>query len=461
MHIRRSIVVLALVTLVLPVVIFARRAQRDGNSADAQLAVESATLQQYTVTAGEIELLVSAVGAVEPDRTLSMSFTTPGRIAEINVVAGQRVMAGDVLMRQVDETQRLALESAELVFATAQLEKERLLTGPTEAQLAVAEANIDAAIGAYNSIANAVTAERIQAAELSYQAAQQAVVDAQAERATSGGSPESIALLDARVGSASFNAEIARLNLETARQGSSAQQGAAWARVQQAEAQRDQVLAGATQAQLDAADVSMARAQINFDRAQRGLAEMQLVAPFEGVVAALTAEIGGIAVPGLTVIEVADLMPLRVRVQVDEIDVRQVRAGMDARVRVDALPSLDIPARLESVAFTPTIDNGIVTYDVEVIIPDADARVRVGLTAEAQVIIERRGGVLVVPNQYIRLDRRTGEAFVQLLRVDGRIEEVPVLLGLQGVDASEITSGVQQGDVVVVDLGSDAVGFGG
>ncbi|NUQ05032.1 MAG: hypothetical protein HUU31_14195 [Anaerolineae bacterium] len=219
MKVRRSIIVLAFVTLALPLAIFARRAARDSE----EPAAASQSLSQYVVAEGTLEVTISAVGAVEADQVAQLSFSLPGRIAEVLVSAGQSIRAGDVVARQGDETQRLTLEAAQLALAAAELNRDDLLAGPSESDLAIAEANIEAAIGAYNSIAGAVDPDQVRAAELQVGAAQQALSDAQTRRVTAGGSPEQIALLDAQIGEASFNAEMARLNLETLQQGASAQ----------------------------------------------------------------------------------------------------------------------------------------------------------------------------------------------------------------------------------------------
>lgn len=70
--------------------------------------------------------------------------------------------------------------------------------------------------------------------------------------------------------------------------------------------------------------------------------------------------------------------------------------------------------------------------------------------------------MIVVPNEYIRLDRRGGTAFVNLLASDGTFSEVQVTLGLQGQSSSEIMDGIRIGDILVVSLAGDTpVGFGG
>jgi HlyD family secretion protein len=71
--------------------------------------------------------------------------------------------------------------------------------------------------------------------------------------------------------------------------------------------------------------------------------------------------------------------------------------------------------------------------------------------------VDEVADVLVVPNWAIRLNRETGEAFVNLQRADGRIEEVVVETGLRNEQFSEVLSGLSAGDTVV--LTNDREGF--
>lgn len=459
--VRRTIFLLAAITLGVPAGRFALQARQQAALTESE--AQQADAEQLVTTAatlGIVESNVSAVGVIEADETARVSFRDPGRITALQVRVGDRVEAGAILAMQDDASQRLALEAADLALAAAELQRAALFDGPTEADLAIADANIEAAQGAVNSILNAVDADLIRAAELQYQAAQQAVADAQAARASSGGSAEAIALLDAQVGEAAFNAEIARLSLENAQRGSSAQVGAALARVDQARAERERLMAGPLDAQVQAADAAIERARIAVERAEQTLAQTLITAPFAGVVAGVSAEVGSIALPNSPVVTIARVEPLRLRVNVDEIDVRQVQAGMDARVRVDAVRGLELAARLDKIALVPTISNGIVTYDVEVVLLETDPRVRLGMTAEAFIVVERRVDVLVVPNEYIRLGRGINGASVDILGQDNVLIETPITLGLQGATTSEVTSGLRPGDVVAIDIGGSNI-FGG
>ncbi len=460
MRVRRSIIVLFLLMLLIPVIAFGVRANRQ---ADQETTVTE--LQTTVVQRGIVEVTVTALGTIEADQSASLSFTTPGRVQDVYFQVGDYVLAGDVLARQIDETQRIAVEQAQLAVDLAVIQRDRLLEGPDAGQIQIAEANVEAAEAAVAAVANAVTPEDIRAAELAYQAAQQAVADAVQARATASGgqSDAAYALLDARVGEASFNAEIARMQLESLRTGTTGQLGAAYARLEQAQLELERLQAGATQVEIDRAEAQIAQAQLNLEQAQQALDRMQITAPFDGFISAQTIEVGAIAAPGLPALTINDIDPLRLIVQVDEIDIRQVREGMTARVSLDALPGVDFPAVLEQIALISSSDAGIVSYDVRVLLEQADdPRVRAGMTAEAAVVVDRRENVLIVPNLYIRLDRTNNLAFVSVVNAAGQLEEVEVTLGLQGEEVSEITGGVPEGAVVGVDLAGDSLSiFGG
>jgi HlyD family secretion protein len=318
---------------------------------------------------------------------------------------------------------------------------------------------VNSAQGAVSSVANSVSADDVRAAELAYQQAQAALESAQHDRAFGNGTQQQIDLLDARVGEATFNAEIARLNLESLQTANSGQLNAAYARVNQAQAELERVMAGATDAELNRADATIAQAQVAVDRAQMAVDRTRLTAPFDGVVTAINSEVGALVAPGLPVVQIADIQPLRLVVQVDEIDVDRLAVGLPVSITLDALPNVKLDATVENIAVVPNNVGGIVSYDTTVRLMGDSEQVRVGMTAEASVVVESRQGVLVIPNAYIRLDRQRGGAFVNVVQPDNTLLEVPVTLGLQGQDRSEITSGLRAGDVIAVDLSADAIGL--
>ncbi len=437
--------------LLAPIVAFSTQANQ------IQSARPDRNLQFYTVGTGTVDVVVNAIGNIRAEAEAGLSFPQPGQIAEVLVQPDQVVAAGTVLARLASENEQIALERAQLALTLAQLEKDDLMQPLDEGDLAIAQANLDSAWGAYLGIQNSISTEDVQRAQLRYeqaQAAEQAALD-ERQRLGFGLPDEQYQLLDAQVGQASFDAEIARLQLEALQNANQGQLGAAYARVIQAQRDLERTQAGPTQAQFDQADLAIAQAQADADQAQQALDQMAIIAPFDGVVSQVNIEVGELGSAAFAAIRLADVTPLRLTVQVDEIDIRSIREGMTAVVTLDALPGVALRALIERIALVGSNDNGIISYDVEVRLDESDARVRVGMTAEASVVVAQQVDVLVVPNEYIRLDRDQGKAFVNIVNADGQLQEIEVTLGLQGEDNSEIVTGLEAGDVLAVDLGGD------
>lgn len=458
MSVRRSILVLSLFVLLLPVAGFAARTQQ------MQAANPVRNLQLHTVGRGNVHLTVTAVGEIEADEVAQLSFTSGGRVVETFVKVGDVVQQGDPLVRLDATTQQLAYEQAELALRAAELSMQDLLDGPDEGDIRIAEANVASAWAQYNAIADAVSDEDIRAAELRVEQAQQAFIAAnQARRVAGGDDPESIALMDAKIGEASFNLAIAQQQLQQLRTASGPDLTAAAARAAQAEAELERVKAGPTEAQIRNAEVAIEQAQTDLEQAAEELAKYTLVAPFDGVIGRVDAEIGALVAPGVPVVQLVDLEPMRLTVEVDEVDIRRVREGLPALVEIDALQGVELPAVLERISLVGRSQDGIISYDVDVTLTNEDPRVHVGMTAEAQVVVESREGVIVVPNSYVRLDRRLNQAFVNVVTDDGKLTETQIELGLQGEDVSEVLSGLDEGATIAVDLDAQNLSsfFGG
>jgi HlyD family secretion protein len=381
---------MAALTLALPFVIFSSRANQ------AQMNAGSRNLQYYTVQRGQLDVSVNAIGTIESQSTANLSFVGAGRVVDVLVQPGDVVYAGDVLAHQSSDAERIEVDRAALSVQLAELQKQDLLEPADDADVRIAEANVNSAWGAYLGIQNAVLPEDIQAAEIKYQQAQEAQADAAAARVEAdGGQVDQVyQLLDAQVGQAAFNAEVARLQLESLQNGNSGALNVAYARVIQAQKELERVKTGPTQVEIDNADIAIEQAQAQLDQAQKSLDRTALTAPFDAVVSAVNVEVGSVASPSLAAVELTDISALHVTVQVDEVDIRQISEGMPAQVRLDALPGVELPAVVEQIALVGTNEDGIISYDVQVILNATDPRVRVGMTAEAAVIVEKREDVL-------------------------------------------------------------------
>ncbi len=174
---------------------------------------------------------------------------------------------------------------------------------------------------------------------------------------------------------------------------------------------------------------------------------MTIVAPFDGVVTAVSFQPGEVA--SGSVVELLDLTSLQIILQVDEVDVGQLANGQEATVTVQSFPGVSIPAEIAAIAATSTaLSSGGVAYDVRLDLAETDLPLFAGMTADASLLTAEKQGVVLVPNAAIRVDRTNGSYSAMRMADDGTFEEVPITVGLRDAQFTEVTSGLEVGDRV-------------
>lgn len=161
--------------------------------------------------------------------------------------------------------------------------------------------------------------------------------------------------------------------------------------------------AEATEASMQAA-VQQAVAALRSDRTNLGKAQIR--SPIDGVVLARKVEPGQTVAASLQVATLftlaENLAQMQLKVNVDEADVGQVKAGQTASFSVDAYPDRRYPARIQRVGLGSTTTNNVVSYATLLEVDNADLTLRPGMTATADITTLVRENVLLVPNAALR-----------------------------------------------------------
>jgi membrane fusion protein (multidrug efflux system) len=208
----------------------------------------------------------------------------------------------------------------------------------------------------------------------------------------------------------------------------------------------------ASQAQLDQAETALELARSRADGAAARLGETrraqrdaEVTAPFDGMVAQRFVSIGEFVQPGTRLFDLVSLDPIEVEFRVAEIDSSRVKVGQIVGVRVAPFPDEVFDATVSVVA--PTIDPVTRTLRVKGTLPNPEARLRPGLFARADLGVDRRESVLMVPEEAI-LQRADGE--VVFRQAEGnRVERRVVKTGVIKDGLVEIVDGLAAGDKVV------------
>ena len=425
----------------------------------------AAEIRRETVGRGSIAAVVSATGPLSPQSQVNLFFgaSAPQPVAEVRVALGDHVKKGEVLAQLDTRDLGLAVKQAEQQLQAAQLTLAQLKAPPRPEDIALAEANLRVAQAQVFQASQGNTTEFVETAHLNLLIAQNSLdqLHRQMDLLVEQGKYAEKKALEGQEQQLVDNAKVADLRYQQAQQPASpGRAGTALASVEQAKVALEKLKRGADADDLKIAELQVSQAQAALELAQNNLKDAQISAPFVGVVAAVNIRAGEIAVSALPAIALVDVSQFYIDVSVDEVDVARVQPGQAVTVTLDALSDELFSGVVERIAPQATVTAGVVNYPVRLTLTNADPRLRGGMTATAEIVVQEAQNVVIVPNWAIRRDRATGEAFVGLLK-NGQIEEAPVQLGLRNESVSEVTQGVSEGDVVAVSTARQQFSFFG
>jgi HlyD family secretion protein len=240
------------------------------------------------------------------------------------------------------------------------------------------------------------------------------------------------------------------------------------------------------------AQANLAVAEADLKLQQADLAKTKIYAPIDGLVLTRSVDPGqtvaaSMQAPILFVVA-EDLKRMELKATIDEADIGTIAKNQKANFTVDAFPDRSFTAAIRDIAYASATTEGVVTYEARLDVDNADMQLRPGMTATASIITREASDVLTVPNAAFRFappvanggssfsfrnlfspgpprgmrggrsGRRGGSGGggeegrpLYVLR-DGAAEEVRVEIGATDGERTEIKSGIEAGDEVILGL---------
>ena len=367
-------------------------------TSQANQAAEAPQIQTMPVFRGEFSESVQATGAAQPLSSVVVTPEVDGIIETVNVSEGSVVQEGDVLLTVRNDDLDRAVREAEIGVRSAQ-------AGVTSAQ------------ESYNQTYKAYCAGPTY-------------VD---------------------------NGDGTTTEVPAS---------ATWADVQQAAAQ------------IDSAKLTLESAQQAHDQAVSQAAKRTVKAPSGGSVVVMNAvqgaALGAGAVTGVdggtsggALIQIADLSQMTVKVQVNEVDISRIAVGQAARVSFSALPDALLDAQVTRISTVSASDPsgynyGVVTYDVELLIPDPIPELKPGMTASVEILLQHVPDALTVPVSALATD--DGTSYYVYVMTDPETqacERRDVTVTAQSATNAALEGDLSDGDLVVLDPYSVTASDGG
>jgi HlyD family secretion protein len=198
-------------------------------------------------------------------------------------------------------------------------------------------------------------------------------------------------------------------------------------------------------AQLDLARAQNTQSNARLDELKINLSNTNIISPVNGFVARRAVDPGAFVGNNAPVVDVVDISRVRLVVNVIEKDLKQLQAGDETRVEVDAFPGEMFTGRIARVA--PVLDPATRTAPIEIEIPNGDYRLKPGMYARISITTDERKDTLVVPaNAVVDYSGRRG---VFIANEDSTVAFRTVRLGIEEAAQTEVLDGLEEGERVV------------
>lgn len=212
----------------------------------------------------------------------------------------------------------------------------------------------------------------------------------------------------------------------------------------------------------------VASSKENVQRAQTNLGYATITSPIDGTVISKSVEEGQTVAASFNTPELftiaKDLTNMQVVANVDEADIGGVKEGDRVTFTVDSYPDDTFEGTVKQVRLEATTTNNVVTYEVVISAPNADLKLKPGLTANVTIYTQERSGVLAVANKALRFTptKETVGKDMKIVDCKGKnkvwtlngntLTAHPVTIGQSDGINTEITKGLKQGDKIVTEI---------
>jgi HlyD family secretion protein len=213
-----------------------------------------------------------------------------------------------------------------------------------------------------------------------------------------------------------------------------------------------------TFAEISRAKAQVAQAQAALDRAQEDLRYSTIVSPMDGLVLSRNVEVGdavsSILVLGsqaTLVMSLGDVSDVYVLGKVDEADIGKVYFGQPARIVVESFKEKKFEGKVTKISPLGVEKDNVTTFEVRVSIHNPGGELRANMTANAEIILEEKHNVLIVPENAVIYDKNRNSSLElpDPKATNGR-RKVAVKLGISNGVRTELIQGPEEGQKVVL-----------
>ena len=215
---------------------------------------------------------------------------------------------------------------------------------------------------------------------------------------------------------------------------------------------------GVSQAAISKAEAQVEQVRAQLSQSEEDLRNATIVSPIDGVVLSRDREVGDAVSSILTmgsgatlIMTLGDLREVYVKGKVDESDIGKVYLGQPARITVESYKDRNFAGKVTKISPMGVEKDNVTTFEVRVSISNESRKLMATMTANAEIMLEERKGVLAVPEGAIiyKKDRSTEVEILDAASETGK-RRVPVTTGISNGSKTQIAQGLSEGQQVVL-----------
>lgn len=388
------------------------------NSANASNATSESSASVVSLNVAET---VEASGSLEAQPSASLTWNTSGVVDKVYVKSGDKVKAGDVLMKLRTTSVSSSIISAQADLVTAQKDLENVKSSSTDLSQAVidlkdAQEAYDKAVKYLSYLQNSKKVPQSET-RVFLETKRNSWMYVYKTKTFRGPAPEDwITEAENDLALKKSKLEDEQRTYDRLKEGSNSQ------------------------------DVVAAQAKV--DAAQATVDSMSVIAPFDGQVLYVAGQPGDVVDVGTSAVNVADLDHLYVETQVDESDVANVKVGQQAEVTLDALTGVSFTGKVAEINPVGEVVSDLVKYAVRIVLDKVTDQsfIPLGTTANVVIHVKDATASLAVPITTVQNDSK-GE-YVLVVQSDGSTKRVDVVSGAIVGDMVVVNGDLREGEHV-------------
>lgn len=169
--------------------------------------------------------------------------------------------------------------------------------------------------------------------------------------------------------------------------------------------------------------------------------------PISGIVTKITNPIAGVNIlPSQSQFEIVNPATIYFSVSVDQMDLSGLSKDKEVEIVLDAYPDIKLLGKVDNISFAPVLGETGTVYEVKIVfdkLDNKDMKYKIGMTGDANLILEKQENVLFVPLEFVKENTKG-----KYLLVGKKMEKVYVETGLESDTSVEIKNNIKEGDIV-------------